>query len=286
MPINLDDLGNFDNLEDLNKILEKRMKEHNSIAAPGFDGLSPERMAALQTSFPENHPKSPLVKNYLKPMELAQCPLLMQLRFLMEKLRGGKEIKLTRTGALPTAVVKELYEQGHLKNYWIENGYSKVNREGEIMEVLITRLLLEISSLAKKRNHKLSLTRKGEKIIDDGNAILDELLQILLYKFNWGYFDGYESENIGQVIPGFSIYLIKKYGDKERSSKFYAQKYFEAFPHLRGNKNDFNCYKSRTFSRYFKFLGLVKIPDKTLFDEEMMVAKTPFCDLLFSLQNK
>lgn len=283
MPINLDDLGEFDNIEDLRKILSEKILQHNHNAAPGFDGLSPEQMGALQTSFPSNDPNSPLIKHDLKPEALMQCPLLMQLRFLMEKMKDGKEIKLTKTGALPTALVKELYAQGHLPNRWIEKGFNKVFREGEIEEIHLTRLLLQLSSLAKIRHNKMSLTKKGEKHLDDGNFILNEMLEILLYKFNWAYFDGYESEEIGQVIPGFSVYLIKKYGDKERPVNFYALKYFEAFPDLGGTQRDFNCYKSRVFSRYFKFLGLVEVPEDVP-DSKFMVKKTAFCDQLFSLR--
>lgn len=284
MPINIDNLGEFDNLEDLKRVLEERMIEHNRNPTSNFDGLSPEQMGALKDYFPANHPSSPLKKNDLGPDDLGQCPLLLQFRFILEKMRDGKEIKLTKTGALPTSMVKEIYAQGYLKNYWIESGYAKVYSETKIEEINITRLLMEISSLVKKRHNKLSLTKKGEKIIDDGNLILNELLQILFYNFNWGYFDGYESDNIGMVIPGFSIYLIKKYGHMKRNASFYAQKYFEAFPILGGSRSDHNCYISRTFSRFFRFLGLVEVPDERFFDKGLMVEKTPLCDALFSLK--
>src|SRR5690554_5243381 len=209
MPINLDTLGDFDNLEDLQKALEKRIQEHNSDALSAFDGLSPEQMGMLQYELLRDNDDSPLIINRLSEEQLKQCPLLLQFRFLMDKMRDGKSLQLTKTGALSIALVKELYSQGHLKNKWIESGISKLYKEGYIIEIHITRALLETSSLAKKRNGKLSLTKKGEKYLDDSNLILHEVLKCLFYKFNWGYYDGYESEAIGNVIPGFSLYLLK-----------------------------------------------------------------------------
>lgn len=70
----------------------------------------------------------------------------------------------------------------------------------------------------------------------------------------------------------------------KRNASFYAQKYFEAFPILGGSRSDHNCYISRTFSRFFRFLGLVEVPDERFFDKGLMVEKTPLCDALFSLQ--
>ncbi len=46
--INLDDLEGFDNLEDLNKELQKRANAHNNSGLDDFDGLTPMQMGALQ----------------------------------------------------------------------------------------------------------------------------------------------------------------------------------------------------------------------------------------------
>ncbi|MGB3345191.1 MAG: hypothetical protein WBA61_14880 [Aequorivita sp.] len=282
--INLDDLGNFDNLEDLQKALELRMRQHNSSALPAFEGLSPEQMYELQVNFPNTEDKGPLVMNRLSEAQLQQCPLLMQVRFIMEKMRDGKSLQLTKTGALSTALVKEIYALGHLKNYFIENGLGKVYKERDIMEINITRHLLELSSLVKKRYGKLSLTKTGEKHLDDGNFILWKLMSCLFHKFNWGYYDGYESENIGQVIPSFSLYLLKKYGDQERESGFYAEKYFLAFPQLGGTITDFRCYDTRTFMRYFKFMGFVEVTESDKLMGPSRVKKTTFLEELLSVK--
>ena len=281
--INLDDLEGFDNLEDLNKELKKRAIAYNQSGMDDFEGLSPEQMHVLQRDFPTDN--SVLVMNKLSEKELKNSPLLMQVRFLIDKMKGGEELKLTKTGALSTKLVKEIYDLGYLKNEMVERGISKLYKEDVAEEISITRILLEISSLTKKRNGKLTLTKKGEKHAADGNAILEEILNVLFYKFNWAYFDGYESEDIGRVNPAFSLYLLKKYGDEKRSVNFYAEKYFRAFPHFKGDDVDFRCYATRTFDRYFYFMGFIK-KEKTGFLKPIELEKTDFFDHLFSLESR
>lgn len=279
--INLDDLEGFDNLEDIKKELQNRLNARNDSGLEDFDGLTPLQMGELQ-NFPEG--AGPLILNKLSEEELKKCPLLMQVRLLIDKMKGGGKIQLTKTGALSTKLVKEIYDLGCLKNEGVEKGIIKLYKESEVPEINITRILLEISSLVKKRNGKLSLTKIGEKHTEDGNFILKELLTGLLYKFNWGYYDGYNSEAIGVINPGFSLFLLKKYGGEKRSAYFYAGKYFEAFPQLmEEEESPFRCYALRTFERYFKFMGLVKV-EKEDFLSPADIQKTDFSDKLFSLE--
>ncbi|WP_373059352.1 hypothetical protein [Zunongwangia sp. H14] len=279
--INLDGLEGFDNLEDLNRELQKRVNAHNKSSIEDFENLAPGQMRALQ-NFPTE--EGPLLMNKLSETHLENCPLLVQVRLLIDKMKGGKEIKLTKTGALPVKLVKEIYALGCLKNEWVEKGISKLYRESDAEEVSITRIILEISVLAKKRNGKLSLTKTGEKYADDANFILQEILNVLWYKFNWAYYDRYESEAIGRVNPAFSLLLLKKYGDKERDSHFYAKKYFRAFPQLlEQRESSFSCYALRTFDRYFRFMGFVNV-EKTGILEPSILKKTEFFDQLFSLE--
>lgn len=279
--INLEDLEGFKSLEEINKELKKRANAHNSAAKKDFEGLSPEQMAQLEYNFPSG--ASPLTMNELKENQLEKCPLLMQVRFLIDNMKGGKELKLTKTGALSGKLVKEIYSLGHLKNQMIEEGISKLNKESDAMEISITRILLEMSSLAKKRNGKLSLTKKGEKHADDGNVILREILTVLLKKFNWAYYDRYESESIGRVNPAFSLLLLKKYGSDKRAAEFYSQKYFKAFPWFaEGGGNLYQCYELRTFERYFHFMGFVQVEQKH-FLGPVNLKKTVFFDQLFSI---
>ena len=279
--INLDGLEGFDNLEDLNKELQKRANAYNERGLDDFDGLTPTQMEALQ-NFPES--AGALILNKLSEAELKNCPLLVQIRLLIDKMKGRKQLELTKTGALSTKLVKEIYELGLLKNEGIEAGITKLYKESDAQEISITRILLEISSLAKKRDGKLSLTKTGEKHADDGNFILKEILRVLFNKFNWGYYDGFDSQAIGRITPAFSLFLLKKYGGEKRASYFYAGKYFMAFPQLmEEDELSFRCYSLRSFERYFKFMGFVKV-EKNDFLTPADIQKTKFFDKLFRLE--
>lgn len=281
MMINLDGLENFDNLEDINKELQRRAQAYNNSAIDDFEALSPIQMRILQKDFLAS--ENPLKINPLSEEALVKSPLLVQVRFLMNKMKGGTELNLTKTGALPTKVVRDIYDLGVLKNEWVEEGITKLYKEDNAPEIGITRILLQISSLAKVRNRKLSLTKKGEKYLDDGNFILKEILALLLNKFNWAYFDGYESEEIGRINAGFSLFLLKKYGDKKRPASFYAEKYFRAMPLLLDDQQkDFRCYAVRTFERYFYYLGFVET-EKDGVLKPIHLKKTDFFDHLFSI---
>ncbi len=281
-PLNLDDLNGLDSFEAIEKALKKKVQAHNSGAQADFEGLSPEQMHNLQSNFPTG--KSPLVLHKLSEEQLQKCPLLQQVRFLIDKMKGGKIIKLTKTGALNTKLVKELYAQAYLKNEMIEAGITKLSKESDAMEIEITPVLLKLSGLTKKRKEKLSLTKKGEQLAADGDALLREIITALFYKLNWAYFDGYTSEEIGMVNPAYSLYLLKKFGAKRRDAKFYSEKYFKAFPMLHENGDqDFRAYETRTFNRYFYFLGIVEKESEGILDP-LYVKKTAFFDTLIGLK--
>lgn len=278
--INLDDLEGFDNMEELHKELQKRIKAHNEGANSDFEGLSPTEMRALHYDFPNSD--GPLVLNILSEEQLKQCPILVQARWIIDKMKGGNTVELTKTGALRPKLVKEIYGLGVIKDDMIEQKFVKLTKEMDVSSVMITRILLEISSLVKKRHGKLSLTKKGEKFADDGNAILKELLFVLFDKFNWAYLDGHNSTNIGKINPGYSLYLLLKYGDKKREGNFYADYYFKAFPHLFTEiMSPYACYILRTFKRYFFYFGLVEV-DEQIYPKPVMVQRTKFFEAWIS----
>ncbi len=279
--IHINDLENFEEENELRKEIEKRIEAHNDGTIVDFEGLTPVQMQTLHYDFPNI--EDPIKIHRLSENQLKECPLLMQVRYLINKMQEEETIKLTSTGAITTDLVKEIYGLGLLKSELIELGY-KLYKESNAPSVSITRILLQLSSLAKKRKNTLSLTKKGKELANDSNAILKEILSVLFHKFNWGYFDGFKSENIGKINPAYSMYLLKKYGGEKRDAQFYADRYFMAFPHLiTDDLNPYKCYTVRTFERYFRYLGFVEV-DENDFLDPLSVKKTSFFDALFSIE--
>lgn len=276
-------------LDELQGHLDQFMTEQNNRPVPEFEGYSPNEMQhILYDTFGE---KSPIKLKKLKGDDFKLIPILNQIKYLAEIISRTGEVKLTKLGFLPTKVVTELYDQGFMKEYQFELGISKLYKEMDSTGVHVARVLLEISGLAKKRNNKLSLTKKGEKIFGDDAQLCQLILKTYGEKFNWAHLDGYGENGIGQMGFGFSLILIHKYGHKKRTDKFYNEKYFDAFPMLLETiavptyftKEEYagNCYSLRTFNRFLSFFGGVVIEQERGMDAEKFIVKGDVFDRMF-----
>ena len=94
------------------------------------------------------------------------------------------------------------------------------------------------------------------------------------------------------MANGFSLILVSKYGGQKRSYKFYADKYFKAFPDLLKNydvdygtieENSARCYSVRTFERYMLYFGLIEVEAENRYDSEINIRKTPLFDKVIEI---
>ncbi|MBI9034585.1 MAG: hypothetical protein JEZ03_08965 [Bacteroidales bacterium] len=273
-------------LEAIQRQLDKVMHKQNNQGRPDFEGYSPFEMhQILHFTFDSD---SPIKLQTLTDSEYKKIPILNQIKYLTELIHAKGEIKLTNKGFLPTKIVSELYEQGFLKDEYIESNISKLYKETDSMTVNLSRILTELSGLTKKRHGKLSLTKSGEKIISNNDSLLRNILTTFATKFNWAYFDGYGDHSIGQLGYGFSLILLAKYGHEKRLESFYAEKYFKAFPHVLTaidptygtvESESTRCYSIRTFERFLDYFGIINI-DKNGngFDSIRYITKTELFD--------
>lgn len=276
------------NLEDIQKQLNQIMSEQNNRSVPEFEGYSPFDMHQI-IYFPLGK-DSPIMLQQLTDIEFKKIPILNQIKFLIELIEKNGEIKLTSKGFLPTKIVSEIYQQGFLKDELIEQGIVKLYKETDSMTVNLTRILIVLAGLAKKRNGKLSLTKSSKKIREDNYELLHTILVTFATKFNWAYYDGYGDNKIGQFGFGFSLVLLSKYGQEKRLDSFYAEKYFKAFPALIESINIINeklesyttrCYSVRTFERFLDYFGLINIDTQgKSFDSISYITKTDLYDRL------
>ena len=216
--------------EDLKAHLDEMINKLNCETSQDFEGLSPEQMHHLL--YDPFGAESPLKLRTLDPEDYERIPLLNQIKFLIAQIKEKGELKLTKKGFLPVKLVADLYSQGYLKDELLEDGTYKLYKETDSNTIHLSRLLLELSGLTKKRNGKLSLTKAGEKIAANEQELLELIFKTMCLKFNWSYFDGYEDENVGQLGFGFTLLLLSKYGQESRPAAFYLEKYLKAFPQL------------------------------------------------------
>jgi hypothetical protein len=75
------------------------------------------------------------------------------------------------------------------------------------------------------------LTKNGERCLKAENRVelFKAIYLIFTKKFNWAYNDGFCDEPVGQYGYLFSIYLLKKFGEKENFVTFYSSKYLQVF---------------------------------------------------------
>ena len=270
-----------------NTFIDKIINDRNSRGIPDFEGYSPDEMEfILYDLFGE---KSPIQLNKLAEPDYKKIPILNQIKFLAGQIDKHGELKLTQRGYLPPQIVLEVYSQRFIKEDFIDRGISKLCKESDSMTIQLTKILLELCGITKKRYQKLSLTRKGEKLLTDDHILLKHIITVFGLKFNWGYFGRYENDSIGRAGFGFSLVLLGKYGKTKQLDTFYAGKYFKAFPLLidrsikpyRGTPESYaaRCYSLRTFDRFLDYFGLINIEQEKR-NSDKYITKTQLFDKL------
>jgi len=277
-------------LEDINRIAKRIMEQQNNAPLDDFDGLSPHQMYyVLHHLFAEG---SVVRLNRDVAADIALQSLLLKLCIdLLNIIQDAGELKLTAKGFLPAATVRELYDKRYFPDGYIDRHKKKLLKETDFYQLWLVRLLCELDKLTKKRKNKLSLTGKCKKVIKYPGILLADIFDTFCNRFNWAFFDAYESEQAALMGAGYSLYLLKKYGEKERNASWYAEKYSGAFPQV---LNDFSpspyrdvpvvferCYVLRTFERGFNLFGLAEVRKERLKEspwEKLYVKKTRLFD--------
>jgi hypothetical protein len=245
----------------LNKKIAVVINEQNNRSKEEFEGLSSAQMHPLLyfdwgkngiVINPDNHSGDTI-------------PMIRQIKYFINIIEGEKEIKLTKTGNLPPAIVKDIYKQGIITDYAIEFGM-KINTEQDVDNITMMKILCEKTGLIKKRNGRISLTKKALETLYSADYF-NNLFDVTCHKFNWAYFDSFTSENAGQFGSNYSFYLLTRYGNKWQDETFYADLYFKAFKDLKDEDEYYMlqaAYTHRTFQRILKPFGFIEYEDKKI----------------------
>ena len=274
----------------MQKQFNKIVNMQNNQGATEFEGYSPNEMELiLYKPFSKN---SPIQLNKLTESDYKSVSLLNLVKYLAILLSENGEIKLTKTESLPVKVVKDIYAKGFFKDKEIESGITKLSKETDSLSINLTKILIELSGLAKRQKGCLSLTKSGEKILRDDDETLKLIFRTFATKFNWAYYDAHEGEKVGQLGFGFTLTLLGKYGKSKRLDSFYSDKYFRAFPAL---LNSFSepyygtveekasyVYSIRTFDRFLNYFNFIEI-EKNYPKSETHIRKTDLFDKFISV---
>ena len=272
----------------INDHLAEFMYDVNNRPKEDFEGYSSMEMSKILDYTFDND--SPVQFKTLSSEEYNQMPLFRQVKYLLQTV-VEHEVKLTAAGYLPPRIVKELYPLG-IGEHLIDEGLYKLNKEVDSNSVILARNISEMAGLTKVRKGVLSATTNGKKIASDDAKVFKQLFETYCRKFNWAYLDGYQGEQIGRFGFGFSLILLKKYGDVMREDNFYAYKYFNALPALmEGEASAYNtveqdcnrCYSIRTFDRFLLYFSLLEISQERQYDSPKYINKTALFDKLIEV---
>ena len=199
-------------------------------------------------------------------------------------------LKLTVTGALKQATLRELYSKGHIIDDYIEFSEKPITREVQWGAMYALNGVARLSGLVRLQHNKLFLTNKAKGLMKDRVELFKHLLHSYAEEFNWCYMDGYPDEPLGQIAWPFNLYLLNKYAQDDEYASHFAKLYKTAFPQLTHWFNDTefmtgvklfaNCYETRTFSRFLSFFGLIEL-DKEIFTRDRIVKASPLLNELF-----
>lgn len=280
-------------LEELNIWVAEFMEGYNRRTIDEFEGYSPEDMNEIIHNF-WNSGKFVQFKK-LADKYFEQIPIFRQVKCLLSILLRDGKIKLTATGALPVKLLPEIYSQG-IPNEYIERDGGKIRREAECNTVEMTHILAKVMRIVKVQKNVMTLTKQGKKLANDNQALLELMIVTYSTKVNFAYFDRCESEHAAGLGNGFSLILMAKYGAEERSYKFYAEKYYSAFPsfieeftgsHSTSEHWAAFCYELRTFKAYLENFGLIerrKTGSYMEMNNDVYVRKSSLFDKLFEIQ--
>lgn len=241
----------------------------NNRPVENFLGLTPTEVNyLLYDSYSE---KSPLqFNNDLDDYTLNQISLFCIAEEYLKILQRDKQIKLTPLGALPKKVMVELYDKRILLDEDIESGITKLWREQDCISIANARFTSELAGLVRKANGKLTITKKGVKLLQNENRIplFKLFFQTFTDKLMWGSNDLYHDKTVGQLGWAFSMYMLKRFGDQANTVDFYAEKYLTAFPNFitffedrysTRERQFSHCYSIRTFLRFLLWFGFVTV---------------------------
>ena len=246
-------------------------------------------------------PVSPLqLRPDLKDEDVAQVPFVQLTREVLAAIHEEQPLKLTQKGNLPRALVQKLYGLRLFPNKFVDDGSMKLLREEDFPELVITHTLCIIAKWALKRNGKISLTKKGLKILQEPQALFyRELLKTYTQEYYWGYTDrwSFDERYTGQAGWAMMLYELLRQGDTPQSDTYFSGVYFQILPHLMEYYEDLP-YSSATFQaqsdfrfRFFKgfttLFGLADIISETRgqYDilQELVVKRSELAERAFRI---
>jgi hypothetical protein len=258
----------FNSLEEAQAFLDQHFQQQNRQRLDKFHGLSPEQIHQM-LYFPFASPAVALVPEVLDATPAA--PILTLFGLLADGI-GEQGLKPTAKGNLPRNFCREtaLAYWGE-QRYQEKTRYGDINREMDISDLHVTRLVAELAGLIRKYKGRFILSRDCRRLLAGSgmSAIYPKLFRAHVEQFNWAYLDRYAELQLIQNAFLFTLYLITTHGEIWRPQTFYEDAFLGAFPMLLDEVPQIqilspeemlrSCYTARSLLNFVRFLGLATV---------------------------
>ncbi len=284
----------FGSLKELQWFTDRLVRQRNQRPRREFHGLSPEQMHRL-LNFPFD---SPEVVSFADPVEgPVDAPATILFQAIARHLEG-KGIKPTARGNLPRVVVADALAAYDGRGTWSHDYYRsfdafRILNEQDFADLEKIRIAAQLGGIIRKYRGRLILGREVRKLLADGGigAVYPRLLRTYAERFNWAYGSRYPVElEFLQHSFGFTLYLLHRFGDRERPAKFYEDAFLKAFPQIVHEVPEAvyfgpettvrHMYQHLVLEKFAEMFGLVRLEHdgKTVFERSFRVRKTPLLD--------
>ncbi len=259
-----------------------------------FGGLNPQDLTYLIYD-PFNEASPIGLREDFKNEDLSHLKMFGFVKQLLLDVSASKSIKLTVKGNLNRKFVHQLYAHRIITSKYIDDGTIKLLKEDDFYPIHFSHFITKMAGLTRKYRNKLSLTKKGEKLLGDDTAIYLTLLKTYTTKFNWSYMT-YDPDDVAQLGWAYSMLNFIRYGAEERKVDFYVDKYLEIFHemlgefpqnvHLSPEYRLSSCFKNRFFGRFCDLFGFAeeRVEGEDILKRQFFVKKTPLVDKVFKIK--
>lgn len=218
--------------QEVHELMQDVMARQASRPVADFHGLDPERMHALLYQTFET---SWLI--WADSIEADSSPVMGLLRPLLNNLRTG-DVKTTAKGNLPLTVVREMIEglaDSNSEAIVEPLQRERIRSEEDVLPVHVTHIVAQLAGIADRRGMRLALTRRWSKTLarPEWGPVFPAMFKAMMTEFNWAYLDRVMDDARGiQTTGPFMLWLLHRYGDQWRPTRFYEDAHLQAFPML------------------------------------------------------
>ena len=219
-------------LDELNLVMQHKVQERNNRPHAELCGLTPNQM--------ENWLYGPFNQwagvTVTTPDDLSSSPVMRYLDIILnEAMQQEGSFKATSKGNLPQKLVKQAsdllpeFAVGKFDIHVSINSFAGAN-EDKFVALHYTRILAEIAGIIYCRSGRFHVKKEAQKQYQARgvNAFFLPMLEAAVTKFNWAYFDGWQTDVDLRIFWLFMLWRLQGHGSIDQLIEEVAT----AFPDL------------------------------------------------------